>query len=115
MTDAELLELAARAHGDVKRSIACNGEWVLAGNFFRAPPRWNPLKYSDDAFELMVKLGIETYTEHDDEDGHAYQYAGHGLPGERIKYAIEPHGGDAFAATRRAIVRCAAEVGKGMK
>lgn len=95
MTDRELLELAAKALGV---EIGPDRVW----NY------WNPLVDNDDAFRLAVMLRMETY--HADDGGWS-AYASH--PTARgIAYAIEPHGSDPCAATRRAIVRAAAEIGR---
>lgn len=57
MTDIELLEQAARAIGGVYH-------WEV-GSFYGEQdfnpieiPAWNPLENSDDAFDLMIKLGL---------------------------------------------------------
>ena len=57
MTDQELLEQAARAIGGVYH-------WEV-GAFYGEQdfnpieiPAWNPLENSDDAFDLMIKLGL---------------------------------------------------------
>jgi len=57
MTDREMLELAAKAAG-----IEYNGKRSITGNIalYCGPDYgwWNPLNNDDDAFRLMVKLGI---------------------------------------------------------
>lgn len=94
MTDRELLELAAKAAGLTLRVV----ELQL----------WNPLDDSQDALDLAVKLDL------------------HVLPfpvGARVRYQnyildtceIEIFGDDKYAATRRAIVQAAAEIGKYIK
>lgn len=87
MTDKELLELAAKAAGIAPGEdgvyLRDNG-WV-----------WAPLDADGDAFRLAVKLGI---------------FAG---PSDFFLYwSVEQFGADLYAATRRAIVRAAAEIGK---
>lgn len=105
-TDRELMELAARAAGQ-ERSAA-GDLWSNARGML-----WDPLTDDGDALRLAVKLGMEVY--HADDDGWA-AYASH--PTARgIAYAVEqydqrPNG---FAATRRAIVRAAAEIGRAMR
>jgi hypothetical protein len=85
MTDRELLELAAKAAG--------NG-FVIG--------YWNPLTDDGDALRLAVKLGLIV------ECGRAW-ISRHGpMFGEDVLP-------DPYAATRRAIVRAAAEIGRGMK
>lgn len=97
MTDRELLELAAKAAG------------IKIHEKDSEPPEgfesrgWNPLMYDGDALRLAVKLWIEVYQYHDS--------AACLWKGDEI---IELHKDDPYAATRRAIVRAAAEIGKGM-
>jgi hypothetical protein len=86
MTDRELLEAAAKAAG----------EWPSPEPFEHVLDRWNPLTNSGDAFELAVKLDLLA----DGLAGH-YDYA------TDAEYAADP-----YAATRRAIVRAAAEIGR---
>ena len=96
VTDRELLEAAARAVG-------------LRVNFHpTASYQWNPLERDDDAFRLAVKLGLMVYVMLE------ANFTAIRLPGERIggKYdEVETHGSDPYAATRRAIVRAAAQIG----
>jgi hypothetical protein len=111
MTDRELLELAAKAAGladaeyqdwpamEMRYGFAC-AIWSHSTGY------WNPLEDDGHALRLAVKLGMEVY--HADDDGMA-AYAS--WPNARgIAYAIEQHGTDPNAATRRAIVRAAAEI-----
>lgn len=109
MTDRELLELAARAAGlefdptvqnkfgllVVTEDAACQSDQKL----------WNPLTDDGDALRLAVKLGIQI-------DPRNPETRVFGPVGEQVD---EYHKPDAFAATRRAIVRAAAEIGKGLK
>lgn len=101
MNDVELLELAARAAGFAE--IDFLGHDHLA-NVYDANWRqygWNPLTDDGDALRLAVKLGITI----DCPVGLNFVYAiGNGSHSE----SSEP---DMFAATRRAIVRAAAEIG----
>ena len=92
MTDRELLELAAKAAGleVVTPTMLKYGQW-------------NPLTDDGDALRLAVKLRI--------------RFAG---MGERacafigLREFWEDEGSDPYAATRRAITRAAAEIGKAM-
>jgi hypothetical protein len=122
MSDRELLELAAKAagykiQGDVDYMIAQPGH--LKGGYVIRNDRggdscWNPLTDDGDALRLAVKLNLFIF--------HSWTYA----KGEDIPYANvvvdnaeqkvpsgEIKGNDPYAATRRAIVRAAAEIGKG--
>lgn len=104
MTDRELLINAAKA-------AKLQGEPCANGWDERWPLGWNPLTDDGDALRLAVKLSIRL-TEFKDtvvkSRGVAWKdgYASCSL--------WEPEGTDPYAATRRAIVRAAAEIGKVM-
>lgn len=116
MTDRELLELAAKAagielvwHGDT--DPFCFAETV-------AGIKWNPLTDDGDALRLAVKLAESAPGTHFTlsiskiHDGRGFADAGffsHINPTEQVV------GPDLAAATRRAIVRAAAEIGRNMK
>ena len=105
MNDKELLELAAKAAG-VKALWSPDG--VLrdctnghpAQNIYSAPP-WNPLTDDGNSLRLAVKLNLTVCS------GPVYSYV--------VGCTQEPNNGDPYAATRRAIVRAAAEIGKEKK
>ena len=101
MTDHELLELAAKAAGYAfRKEISPIGIDL----FYVDDHHWNPLTDDGDALRLAVKLCL-VITSH----------------GESVEVWIgdieceEFCNNDPYAATRRAIVRAAAEIGKGMK
>ena len=103
MTDRELLELAAKAAGyEISKSPA-GKLWVRFG--VTSWVEWKPLEDDGDALRLAVKLGlrIEINT----------QVLGDTLVISEFYDNVECHNGDPYAATRRAIVRAAAEIGKG--
>ena len=108
MSDRELLQMAAKAAGMTL------GAWREAFGAFMyrdvAPGRgyWNPLTDDGDALRLAVALVMSV--EISEFEASTYAYAG---PIERV-YAMELWRQDRAAATRRAIVRAAAEIGKGM-
>lgn len=115
MTDRELLEAAAKAAGmDMTRyHIRSTGRGVGIGT--ASGPNswklWNPLTDDGDALRLLTKLPFrELYVS---EIGATVSWRRcekcHGLKCD--EYASE-HNGDLNAATRRAIVRAAAEIGK---
>ncbi len=119
MTDRDLLELAAKAAGleiyeSTDGTLQNRPVWVFtAGGGMGTMPyeeRWNPLNDDAQALRLAVKLDIEFYQA--DDDGPA-TWAGYwGKPDRRDVtrlFCCEPHGTDPYAATRRAIVRAAAE------
>ncbi len=95
MEDSELLELAAKAAG----------LWDSANNCIDIP--WSPLTNDGDALRLAVKLklhlGLESHTVS------AWESDKFG----NFQTEVLSHRGDE-AATRRAIVRAAAEIGRAM-
>jgi hypothetical protein len=115
MTDKELLELAAKAagFGAPKTGRTCwteseyprNSEkygalWNYVGHMDTAE-LWNPLTDDGDALRLAVKLNIDVFGTSDFrvcewDDG----------------VVTEQSNNDPYAATRRAITRAAAEIGK---
>ena len=99
MTDRELLELAAKAAGyTLKENFDMHGEYWPWCDEIKDP--WHPLTDDGDALRLAVKLGVNL------ELHNVNIYTAH-------KGAIECScEGDPYAATRRAIVRAAAEIGK---
>ena len=114
MTDRELLEWAAKAAGlDLQTKPMFGGD-AEPGYYRDGEERpewvwWDPLADDGDALRLAVKLRIDPM--HETKRGASYVYA-YG-PGQRPSAAPEePHGSDPYAATRRAIVRAAAEIGR---
>jgi hypothetical protein len=103
MTDRELLEAAAKAAGiDTKRCLQYeDGAFDWPGK----AGRWNPLTDDGDAFELAVKLRLTINCSYDD-------VAICGQEFTQKEVFLERNGEDPLAATRRAIVRAAAELGK---
>ena len=115
MTDRELLEMAAKASG-IELCWAPNADGIEQSAFDGVFPWiwWNPLEDDADALRLAVKLDIDFYTGADEKGPEAW--AGYYLPGrENKKHACVSMVDDPYAATRRAIVCAAAEVGKGLK
>jgi hypothetical protein len=111
MTDRELLELAAKAAGV---ELLWHERWSCwydhaKRNEGKDFMEWNPLNDDGDALRLAVKLGIGT--DFDFSDGCGETSAAQTLQ----EYQYEKHGDDPYAATRRAIVRAAAEIGKELK
>jgi len=106
MNDKELLELAAKAAG-----IA--GDWSIEFEGIKVPRRdydnwiiWNPLTSDSDALRLAVKLRLEL--------GFPKEYCVWSF-GTNGVVCMEDPSNDPYAATRRAIVRAAAEIGRGME
>jgi hypothetical protein len=124
MTDRELLELAAKAagyklgwherrvgHRDEPLLLRGHGLLTQDGkDWLNYPHLWNPLDDDGDALRLAVKLRLQvtpgTYRDH---EATAFR-SGAGEAHEPVHYQQ-----DIYAATRRAIVRAAAEIGKALK
>jgi hypothetical protein len=106
MTDRELLELAAKAAGVQLRDLDDRYDrWESDPVLIHRG--WNPLTDDGDALRLAVKLQI-IVGKYDD-------YANAGGIGNDVDVVVWAHEEkDPYAATRRAIVRAAAEIGKGM-
>ena len=102
-TDRELLEAAAKAAGIELRYWSESQE---SFNLALTEPRrwWNPLADDGDALRLAVRLRLEIDIHH---TGIAIRTA-NGV--KVVIYAEEQP--DPYAATRRAIVRAAAAMGK---
>lgn len=118
MTDKEMLELAAKAAGI---NVVCfDTERNALKTKGGLPSRWNPLEKCNHAFRLAVTLGlsIEPYPIYQSEKHHVivnWQHRQSDMMREtNPAEVLEPYGDDPFAATRRAITRAAAEIGKGM-
>lgn len=118
MTDRELLELAAKAAGIHIDKSEANGGGVGNDGFsvtgdamldWHNNIRWNPLTDDGDALRLAVKLHMLL-----DADGENYTVSTATPKGTGV-HAYEKHKQDPYAATRRAIVRAAAEIGKAME
>lgn len=105
MNDKELLRQAGKAIG-IKLVFEPKGP-VWVGEYGEWPV-WNPLSDDGDALRLAVKLGL-TVAKWGDPQNSAVSF----LPGN---YAVssEPISPDPFEATRRSIVRAAAEIGRTM-
>ena len=113
--DRELLENAAKAAGiehegwveDYDDGRGGTGPGLLTWSPTTGVYVWNPLTDDGDAQRLAVKLGLDVrnglYTDMVFVDCF-------GIDAVEIEYGDDP-----YAATRRAIVRAAAEIGKGMK
>ena len=106
MNDRELLEFAAKAAGlrIVDRSHRVT--LYVESDGCKGGVRWNPLSCDGDALRLAVSLRLSPMMrtlgcDTTDLNGFAGAY--------------EKWGGDPYAATRRAIVRAAAEIGRQMQ
>lgn len=116
-TDRELLELAAKAVGvEIKKLTSHTPPAAIriGGGMF------DPLSNDGDALHLAVKLGISItpYPIYNSEERHSV-IAKQRRRSDTLREAnptevIELYGDDPAAAWRRAIVRCAAEIGREM-
>ena len=104
MTDRELLENAAKAAGIPPALYETRNGMVWEPDKKVWRRAWNPLTDDGDALRLAVKLQMSL-------DTGLGQSLAISLGG---KDCVEQHAGDPLAATRRAIVRAAAEIGKAM-
>lgn len=127
MTDREMLELAALAYGfDVATVTSSNGaESTMIcdlGDEILCEVDWNPRDDDGDSRRLEVKLGIKVVPYP------IYREEKHGVIASRKCWAppegdntcfgpevIERYGDDPCAATRLAVLRVAAEIGRQMK
>lgn len=111
MTDRELLELAAKAAEMHPDHWQWNGYGIQELAVHGVPhcgfqgPEWNPLTDDGDALRLAVKFLFEI------DMGRGCISVRHST-GIKI---LEAFNQDPYAATRRAIVRAAAEIGRNMK
>ena len=104
--DRELLELAAKAAGEL------TPDWYGNNAYFDGVlKRWNPLTDDGDALRLAVNLGMDIEF---GINGYAGTSASGWVDCEKVCQIDEKHGDDPAAATRRAIVRAAAEIGMTM-
>lgn len=112
-TDRELLEMAAKA---ARYQYAKHGGYIVVDGI---PGNWNPLTDDGDALRLAVKLRLSIDHNHPADQQHWVAADRNGCEG---CYAPVSCVEDDFedesqrsSATRRAIVRAAAEIGKAMQ
>jgi hypothetical protein len=107
MTDKELLECAAKAAGIALENVPMMG----AGLLLEKGGVWNPLEDDGDALRLAVKLRLDVlWAEHEKSVVVCNDSSNKELIAEKVRFTDDP-----YAATRRAIVRAAAEIGRNMK
>ena len=108
MSDEELLRYAAKAMEYVEpHSYRPKTNCLLWVGKESGAATWRPFHDNAEAFEMMVKLGIDVTF--DDIEVQAFPPDGIGGFCEMVKENNDP-----YAATRRAIVKAAAEIGKVM-
>lgn len=113
MTDKALLEKAAKAAGCKYTNLDVDTVfWVSNDDCFWEP--WNPLTDDGDALRLAVKLGLAISIDQVELMTHAHHEEA--WKGSIEKWYCHPTSKDgsqdAYAATRRAIVRAAAAIGE---
>ncbi len=117
MDDKELLPLAAKAMGHQHRWSDSYHHGEMRSEILVLPSEgvwfgWNPLADDGDALRLAVVLGIWIwqYKKHEEVNcGRDHEDV------EKQQDSLgESYGHDPLAATRRAIVRAAAEIGRAM-
>ena len=103
MSDKQLLELAAKAAG-----IEYGWQHIYDDYEGSTSEKWdwNPLTDDGDALRLAVNLGLVLELNVSEGAVHAYQHT--------TKSCTELVGNDALKATRRAITRAAAEIGRAL-
>ena len=124
MTDREMLELAAKAGGYARHEYVENSARdgrVVTGHYDSLLEVCiNPLDDDGDALRLAVKLGLHVmqYPIYDEPKHSAIAKKSARLLDDTcvdMCVGIEVYGSDPYAATRRAIVRAAAEIGRQME
>ena len=106
MTDKELLGAAARAAGKSVKWDSVEACFYRETKGTYGNPEWDPLTRDADALQLAVKLGMSIASG-------TYKVVCEYVPQEDGPNVCvsEQYGKDEYAATRRAIVRAAAEIG----
>lgn len=120
MTDRKLLELAAKAAGpEIFGEPGCYFRRLSENHSMVSG--WNPLTDDGDALRLAVRLGISLlpYPVYNETERHSViakqRRQGDILRKANPTVAMEVYNDDPYAATRRAIVRAAAEIGRSME
>ena len=112
MTDRELLEAAARAAGIDRFSFDGHDDYIVDPSYIDAdgfPVVWDPLTDDGDALRLAVALKIDVCWNTNEGPWEVNAWLRKGMGSN------EDPSRDPYAATRRAIVRTAAEIGRNLK
>ena len=107
MTDRELLKLAAKAAGIQFSELGGGARYAPQPGIMQPYVLWNPLTDDADALRLAVKCNLLVCV--------GYGSVSACLQDDGSFHRIEQTKNDPYTATRRAIVRAAAEIGKGME
>ena len=105
MTDLELMKLAAKVAG-----VDFDGHTFIKRDRYSSNI-WDPLFDDGDALRLAVQLGMRVYVYPGGGDS-VTVVANDELKAKDAPHISEEHGEDRLAATRRAIVRAAAEMAR---
>ena len=108
MTDRELLEFAAKA-ADIHYAKWNEVYGYMMVHLGGQTCEWNPLNDDGDALRLAVKLGLDVEM-HGCTAPLSFACAFDCM--RNIAEEVEADDGDPYAATRRAIVRAAAAIGR---
>lgn len=106
MTEKELLESVAKAAGYIPVGESEEGNFLVSMDGNKTYGAWDPLDNDGQALRLAVKLDMDVEV-----------LCGEGLTVAHTNWTTsksEAHKDDPYAATRRAIVRAAAEIGRSM-
>jgi len=126
MDDRELVELAAKAYGfgAPETGDFCwtqseypkgSGSYGALWNYFghgETAQLFNPLECDGDTFMLAVELNIEFVFDEGMKRVNAGVWRATSGPNDGMWNCFTPYENDKRAATRRSIVRAAAEIGK---
>ena len=105
-TDRELLCLAANAAG---YEYAKFGGYIIVDGI---PGNWNPLTDDGDALRLAVRMGMDVDCT---SVGKPFDHTWAMAENDTGSGVVERHNDDPYAATRMAIVRAAADIGREIK
>lgn len=108
MSDRELLKLAAKAAG-IRINYWLYDDLDYSAAVLETSEIWHPLADGSDALSLAVKLGLTVAQLITSREVYVFCYH------EETVEMYEDYGTDPDAATRLAITRAAAEVGRNMK
>ena len=109
MTDREYLELAAKAAG-----YSFDGQVLRNNETDFEYDGWNPLADDGDALRLAVKLGLVVESDSKAASSVVRNTNPSWMPEGSWDVHSVNHNDNPFVATRRAIVRAAAEIGRNM-
>lgn len=113
MTDREMLEFAAKAAGIPPEAIGDGKATIWIDSLKKAISQWSPLTDDGDALRLAVKLGVGiSFGQYAPVDVYSV-YISEIECGDTLAVGVIANG-DEMGVVRRAIVRAAAEIGKGL-